>query len=63
LDHVDQVKVDFAKKTAVVSMKKGSLSKDTVLAAFKGTRYGVSSFKAVVSSPPKEYTITVTGMT
>ena len=62
MDNVDQVKVDFSGKNATVTMKKGSLNKDVVQAAFKGSRYGVSSFKAVVSYP-KAYTVNVTGMT
>lgn len=60
---MDKVKVDFAAKTAVIAMKKGALTKDAIDAAFKGSRYSVSSFKAVAPTPPKSYTITVSGMT
>ena len=43
-------------------MKKGALTRDVVEAAFKGSRYGVSSFAAPAVSP-KTYTINVSGMT
>lgn len=63
MDNVGKVNVDFAAKMALVTMKKGTLTKDTIEAAFKGSRYSVSSFKAVPFSPPKSYTINISGMT
>jgi hypothetical protein len=54
--------VDFAAKTATITMKKGDLTQDKVEAALKGSRYSVSSFKEVLRLP-KEYTINVSGMT
>ena len=62
MDNVDQVVVDYDGKTATVIMKKGSLNKEAVEAAFKGSRYGVSSFKKI-ESRPKEYTLNISGMT
>ena len=62
MENVDQVKVDFAGKKAFITMKKGALTKDVVAAAFKGSRYNLSSFEAVVV-PQKSYTVNVSGMT
>jgi hypothetical protein len=59
---VDQVKVDFAAKTATITMKEGTLTQDAVASAFKGGRYSVSSFKEV-DKRVREYTINVSGMT
>jgi hypothetical protein len=50
-------------KTALVTMKKGILTKDAVESAFKGSGYSLSSFKAVVPPAPRSYTINVSGMT
>ena len=62
IENADQVKVDFDAKMAFITMKKGNLTKDAVAAAFKGSRYSVSSFETVARQP-KSYTITVSGMT
>jgi copper ion binding protein len=62
LENVDQVKVEVDAKTATITMKKGTLTQDVVAAAFKGSRYSVSSFKPIVSYP-RTYTLAVSGMT
>ena len=43
-------------------MKKGSLTQEKVAAAFKDSRYSVTSFKPVVRVQ-KKYTLNVSGMT
>ena len=63
MENVDQVKVDFAAKTATVKMKKGVLTQKTVEAAFKGSKYSVASFEAAAVAPPRTYTLNVSGMT
>ncbi len=60
LDKVDNVDVDFAGKSATVSMKSGTLKKDTVTDALKKVGFGVTSFQKVKK---EKYVLAVTGMT
>jgi copper chaperone CopZ len=62
LENVGRVTIDNDAKTATVTMEKGTLTKDVVAAAFKGSRYSVSSFKHIVLHS-RTYTLTVSGMT
>ncbi len=46
LENVAAVEVDFAKKTAAITMKGGaSLAKDTVVSALKAKNYEVTAFE------------------
>ena len=64
---MDQVTVDFDKKTAGIVMKSGSaLKEDAVAAALKKNGgFGISNFKEVVPAPKKARVLTVglSGMT
>lgn len=57
-----QVEVDVSKNMATITMKKGELDQKKVAAAFKDSRYTVSSFKSLTPSVIL-YTLNVTGMT
>ena len=63
LTNVDDVKIDFAGKTATVSMKKGNLTEDTICSALKKSGYGVTSFQEKGAKKRKKYVVAVTGMT
>ena len=66
LENVEAVDVDFKAQKATVTMKDGDLDKGVVLAAFEGTRYGVTTFKApkgVKKAVPSKWLVEVTGMT
>ena len=64
LEGVENVKVDFAKKVATVTVKKdGSLTEGAVKTALKKRGFGVSSFEAPATSGESEYIVTVSGMT
>lgn len=62
LDNVDQVKVDFQKKKAFITMKKGTLTRADVAAVFKGGRYSVAGFESEAKHS-KKYTLNISGMT
>ena len=59
--------VDLKAKTVTVAMKKGSLTRETVAKALGDTKFKVSSFAPVKTTPkatPKAvYVVGVTGMT
>ncbi len=64
---VKTAKVDFAKKTALVTMTAGStLAEKSTTSAIKGLGFGVSSFK-LVSKPAKaklaKFSMGIGGMT
>ena len=68
LDNVKDVNIDFKNKTATIAMKSGELKKESVTAALKGSKFGVTSFKqAGGKKDPKKgvskYLVTVSGMT
>lgn len=58
LDGVEKVEVDFATKTATISMKDGKkLTEDALKKAFEGSKFGVKSFETVeekADEPKKE---------
>ena len=50
---MDDVQVDFTKKTADVTMKADkTLSRDACVEALKGSKYGVSTFAETPASEP-----------
>ncbi len=77
LPGVEKVEIDFAKKSAVVTMKADmALTEDSIRKALKDKGYGLDTFKATgtpaaepkkpVDPPPpavKVYRLTVSGMT